>query len=409
MQNTAKSHIEKTSDDWSVATNVPLSSADRNNKKSSNLYVPPVYNRLLIIASEFPPNVGGIGNHAYHLARALAMEGYKVSVVADTIAVENQDLKKFAAEEPFKIHWIRRKRLVASTYLHRIATALCVAAKADKIICSGKFSLWIATLIKARYPGKELIAVVHGTELDLKSATPKKATTYSLGKFDKVIAVSDYTRSFLPRSLPARIHQFTIHNGISGGEFSITASSSKLGGEPALITVGNVTERKGQLNVINALPTIAQLYPGVQYHIVGKPTNKESIQASAKTLGVEHKVTSYGAVSRDDLLQKLRSASIKLMLSNHTSEGDFEGFGIAVLEANAFGVPAIGSKNSGIAEAIVHGQTGLLVDPNCPKEIAEAVKLICHDYIRFSNNAKAWARQHDWKIIVKEYVAAINM
>ncbi|GEO09943.1 glycosyltransferase family 4 protein [Segetibacter aerophilus] len=362
---------------------------------------------FLIISSEFPPNVGGIGNHAYNLAKALSEEGFQVEVLADIINVPDKDLADFAAKETFTIHWVSRQGFVAQTYFERIARAFSLAAKSEKVICSGKFSLWTAALLKARYPKKEFIAVVHGTELDLKAKAAKKLTSYSLGRFNKIISVSNYTRQFLPASLPSHILQSVIHNGINEAEFEMQTVPG-LPGNPALITIGNVTDRKGQENVIAALPQILGSNPSARYHIVGKPTKKETIETKSKKLGVQDAIEFYGAVSRVELLQKLKGATIKLMLSNHTADGDFEGFGIAVLEANAFGVPAIGSKDCGIADAIKHGETGLLVDQYKPKEVADAVSTILKDYQRFSENAKNWARQHDWKIIVKKYVEAFN-
>ncbi|HEX8461812.1 MAG TPA: glycosyltransferase family 4 protein, partial [Segetibacter sp.] len=201
--------------------------------------------------------------------------------------------------------------------------------------------------------------------------------------------------------------KFIIHNGINCSEF-ISKSSACLAGEPALITVGNLTDRKGQENVIKALPEIATLFPKAVYHLIGKPTNKHKFEATAKALQVDKKLQFYGAVTRDDLLDKLQGATIKLMLSNHTKEGDFEGFGIAVLEANAFGIPAIGSRNSGIADAIEHNKTGVLVNQLDKQEVANAIDTIMNNYSFFSNNARNWAIQHDWKNIVKEYVAAIK-
>lgn len=363
--------------------------------------------RILIISSEFPPNVGGIGNHAYNLAKALAGEGYMVDVVADIINVNGNELKAFALKQPFNIHWVKRKKIVFQSYVHRMVKAVSLSQKADKIICSGKFSLWLANLIHLRFPGKELTAVVHGTELDLKSALPKKLTNYSLKKFDKIISVSSYTQRFLPVALQSSVKKFIIHNGINADEFEIK-DEPLLCGSPALITIGNVTDRKGQQNVINALPQILLLYPAAKYHLIGKPTAKLKIEETAERLAVKNDIQFYGALCRTELLQKLKGAKIKLMLSNHTITGDFEGFGIAVLEANAFGIPAIGSRQSGIADAIVDGKTGLLVDHHNPTEVADAVKTIMQNYSCFSQNAKAWAIQHDWKIIVKEYVAALN-
>jgi phosphatidylinositol alpha-1,6-mannosyltransferase len=369
--------------------------------------VPSIPNSLLLISSEFPPNVGGIGNHSYNLAKALSREGFKVTVVADIIDVDKNELDDFASQQDFAIHWIRRQQPAWQTYLARIVKTLSLAKNAEKVICSGKFSLWLGILLSLRFPRIELIAVVHGTELDLKFSAAKQATSYALAKFAKIISVSTYTQKFLPNALPSSIKKYIIHNGIDGSEFNVD-DSEPLAGQPALITVGNVTDRKGQENVIAALPRISAIYPQVAYHIVGRPTNKVQVESMAKRLQIDHQVSFYGAVSRQTLLRKLHGATIKLMLSNHTHEGDFEGFGIAVLEANACGVPAIGSKDCGIADAIEHGKTGLLVDQQNATEVANAVKTIMDNYACFSDNAKNWAVQHDWKIIVKKYVEVLN-
>jgi len=203
------------------------------------------------------------------------------------------------------------------------------------------------------------------------------------------------------------VKKYIIHNGIYNNEF-VSSASDRLLGKPALITVGNLTDRKGQENVIKSLPQILSLYPEAQYHLIGKTTNKEILANTAKQLKVDDKLHFYGAVARHELLDILKGATIKLMLSNHTKEGDFEGFGIAVSEANAFGIPAIGSRNSGLSDAIEHNITGLLVDQYDKKEVADAVDTIISNYSFFSGNARDWAMQHDWKNIIKQYVQAIN-
>ena len=365
------------------------------------------YSRLLLITSEFPPNVGGIGNHAYSLATALSSEGYKVTVQADVLGVDENKLQLFSLQQSFKINWIKRQKNLFATYGQRISNALKTSAEADVIICSGKFSLWIGFLIRLFRSDKKLVAVVHGSELDLKSRLAKKITTVSLCRFNKIISVSNYTQSYLPENLPERIGTYVIPNGISSEEFS-TPKITKLSGVPALITIGSVTERKGQLNVINALPQILSKFPEAEYHIVGKPVLKGVLDVQIQNLQLNNKVHFYGAVSRQNLIKLLAGAKIKLMLSSHTAKGDFEGFGIAVLEANALGIPVIGSKDSGIADAIEHLKTGILVDAKNPKEVAEAVEKILADYDFYSANAITWASKHDWKNIVQQYKEAIE-
>ena len=58
---------------------------------------------------------------------------------------------------------------------------------------------------------------------------------------------------------------------------------------------------------------------------------------------------------------------------------EFEGFGIVFLEANACGKPVIGGRSGGIPEAVIHGETGLLVDPNNPQEVFEAIVRLLTD------------------------------
>lgn len=362
---------------------------------------------ILLITCEFPPNPGGIGNHSYHLARSLSLSGYHVTVLADTIGTSESERQAFASLQQFKINWIPREKFLFKTYATRIVKALVLARKHPVIICSGKYPLWLGALIKMSLPRRKLIAVVHGSELDMRNGLPARMVDFSLARFHHIISVSGYTESFLPKTLPATIQRHIIHNGIDNAEFSIN-KPAQLEGEPAIITIGSVTHRKGQENVVNALPVIAKIYPEVRYHIVGKPVIKKQVKDLAKRNNSSGMIQFHGAVSRGELLASLGGAKVKMMLSNHTNDGDFEGFGIAVLEANALGIPAIGSQNSGIADAIDNHHTGILVDQKNPGAVANALHEIMLDYERYSANAKQWAAQHDWNIIVKKYIAVIE-
>ncbi|MEZ4692127.1 MAG: glycosyltransferase [Ignavibacteria bacterium] len=79
-----------------------------------------------------------------------------------------------------------------------------------------------------------------------------------------------------------------------------------------------------------------------------------------------------------------------------------------MIEANYFGLPAIGSKNSGLEDSINNGVSGILVDPKDHAEILDAVKRISENYQTFSKNAREWALEHHWSKIVKRYTDAIS-
>src|SRR5690606_1812969 len=118
-----------------------------------------------------------------------------------------------------------------------------------------------------------------------------------------------------------------------------------------LITVGNLTLRKGQQHVIKTLPLLLNKFPNIHYHCVGIPTGEEKLRTLAAALGVTHAVTFHGAVLEDEKIMLLQKNTVFIMLSEKIGN-DFEGFGIAIIEANALALPAIGSKNSGIEDAI---------------------------------------------------------
>src|SRR5207244_836706 len=109
-----------------------------------------------------------------------------------------------------------------------------------------------------------------------------------------------------------------INNGIDLEEFEIYNSVpiSRLTGEPVLVTVGSVTERKGQHNVIKALPLILKRYPKLRYHCIGLPVITKDLMVLAGKLEVSHAVTFHGVMERSQLFGALKSADIFIMLSD---------------------------------------------------------------------------------------------
>ncbi len=369
----------------------------------------PSHKKVLIISSEFPPNTGGIGNHAFHIAQWLSTQQYQVTVLADIADYSNSAINNFSSTLPFTLIPVLRKEFVVFTYASRMVKALQLAAKSDVIICSGKFSLWLMMAIGICFAGKKRIAVVHGSELDLKQAWAKKLTTTALGYANAIISVSHYTKQFIPAALAHKKPVYIIPNGINIKDFNgLTGKEKTTDATLQLITIGSVSERKGQLNVIQALPALLQHFPNLQYHIVGKPVMQAMLGKTINALHLKPYVVFHGIMEQQQMLQLLAQCHIKLMLSNHTSSGDFEGFGIAILEANALGIPAIGSSKSGIADAIKNGETGILVMPADIAAITEATRQIINNYAAFSTAALEWAKQHDWQLIIQQYIAIIE-
>lgn len=363
-------------------------------------------NKILIFTSEFPPLPGGIGNHAFNLGLQLSKHNYQVTIIADHRSENIKEEKDFDNNLPFKVIRVKRYKFIGITYLKRILVYKKCLKKHCKVIATGKFPLWV-TGLDFFTRGQKKVAVIHGTEVNFKGLK-KYLTNYSLKKMGKVIAVSNYTKSLVSNLKLSAVD--VIFNGFNLVDDLKIKSRNGLEQSSVvnLITVGKVSQRKGQLNVIKSIPEIVKQGFKVHFHIVGIPEEKEEFEVIARNLGVFKHMTFYGKVSEAKKNELLQSSQIFMMLSNETHSGDVEGFGIAIIEANALGLPAIGSVNCGIEDAIKNKFSGILVDPKKTTEIVLAIEEIIHDYERYSCQATKWSKEFTWEKVINNYIEILD-
>lgn len=354
---------------------------------------------ISIITSEFPPLPGGIGNHAYMLSKYLQKNGYVITVLSD-FRSEEEDLV-FDAQQAFKIVRIKRNPF---TYFNRVKKGFALVKDNAVVIASGKFSLWLVSFLRLFFGQKKYIAVLHGTELRAGNLIAQRLTKWSLKQFDSCVAVSNFTKN-VALSLQPHLSIEVINNGIESETKEV--SKTIINEEINLVTVGNLTFRKGQQNVIKALPLLRTTFPKIHYHCIGIPTEIKAFSALADALKVTAYSTFHGALSEQNKNEILKDSSVFVMLSD-VVKNDFEGFGIAVLEANALGIPAIGSENSGIADAIKNNFSGILISPHEPEAFRKALVAITDNYSDFSSNALAWSSAFHWDLIVQKYINVIE-
>lgn len=363
-----------------------------------------VANNLLFLSTEFPPQPGGIGNHALHLATGLHKNGYNVHLICDQRSPEGIEEQHFDNTLPFQVTRIKRKKPIVRSYLKRIQSALKLARKNEIVFASGKFSLWLGAFLKIRYPRKKYIAVLHGSEARLGNPILRQLTHWSLKKYDTVIAVSNFTASLVADLSLKRV--VVIPNGF---EMNLQISLVKKPSDYiSLITVGNVTERKGQHNIIAALPTLLKSFPNLQYHIVGIPTEKEKLVCQMNELKVADAVVFHGKVSEKRKQELLLNSDIFVMLSENTKSGDVEGFGIAILEGNSLGLPSIGALGCGIEDAVKEGYSGKLIHNKEPLAFSDAIQEIMNNYETYSSNAVSWSKNFSWDKIILSYIEVLR-
>jgi len=361
-------------------------------------------NNILLFVSEFPPQPGGIGNHALNLANELKKLNYNVSVLTDNRSIDGKEETIFDKTLKFPIFRIKRYSISIFTYIKRIILLIKKLKNYDLIIASGKFPLWIVGVIPINSNMKKIV-IIHGSEVNFKG-WKLYFTNYCIKKFNEKITVSNYTKNLIKDV--SNQNTTVIPNGFNLNVSGDTNIENRFITFPNLITVGNVSYRKGQHNVIESIPKIKESFPDIHYHIVGIPTEKDKLLIRINELKIDKHVTFYGKVSETEKIILLKKSDVFVMLSDITQEGDVEGFGIAIVEANSLGKPAIGSINTGIEDAILNYKSGILVNPKNVDEVSDAVIEIMKSYGEFSNLALEWSQNFTWEKIIDSYNKVIQ-
>lgn len=361
--------------------------------------------RILIVTSEFPPLPGGIGTHAYQLARHLSDKGCEVRVIADQRSQDADSELDFDKGLAFEVKRIPLKRLRFMMYLQRIFITFQSFKTHDAVFASGKFALWNVSFCSQFYK-TPILAIIHGTEVNFKGYLLRSSINWALKRFNTIVAVSNYTKQLVAH---LKREVVVIPNGIVTADWEVPhIDTPTLKGHPVLTTVGRLSDRKGQLQVIKHLPEVLKAFPQGHYHCIGIAIEKDRFMTIAKSLGVAEHITFHGVVNGDTLKLLLGQTDVFVMLSTETATGDVEGFGISILEANAIGIPAIGSKNSGIEDAIQHGVSGILIDAADGEGFKTAITEMLNHKTTYRQGAFAWAKQHEWSSICNQYIALVS-
>ena len=261
------------------------------------------------------------------------------------------------------------------------------------------------------------ILTVHGTysfmpfmflEEKLKSAIVSSLVRRSYDKIDRIISVSSYTKLYLLQKYKEFYKKDfdeekikVISNGIDMETHSFNPDTKIKKDKKSIIFVGAIKRRKGVLESINVLVKYKETYGGdFTYTVVGAYDENDSyvdqVKSRIKENSLQDNVVFAGFVEQAKLDSLYAEADLFLMLSIQSGLS-VEGFGLVYLEANAKGVPTIGSKESGAVDAISDGVSGYLVDPYNLIEAAEKIHLVIDKGLIMPEDCFTWAKKQDIK------------
>jgi colanic acid/amylovoran biosynthesis glycosyltransferase len=147
----------------------------------------------------------------------------------------------------------------------------------------------------------------------------------------------------------------------------------RTGDEIRLLSVARLVEEKGISIAVRAVARLASRYPGLRYQVVGDGPLRPSLERLAATLGVSARVTWLGALPRDRVREYYARAHVFALPGIVARSGAQESQGVALLEAQASGLPVVASAVGGIPESLLDGKSGFLVPERDVEALAERV------------------------------------
>ncbi|MDX1688509.1 MAG: glycosyltransferase family 4 protein [Candidatus Promineifilaceae bacterium] len=351
--------------------------------------------RLLILAADFKPSLGGIAEYTHQMALHLQQMGDDVLVLARPAPGD----VAFDAGCPYAVQRALLHPSQKPPFIARVRQLGAVASSfgADLILANAPLSEPLAGRAVAWRHRLPFAIVVYGQELynyvSLRDLPPlvrfKKqlVTTVSLRRADLVIAISRFTRSLLQELgvkidgiaiIPPAVDPDALHAQLA--QARAKKVTLPLPAEhPILLTVSRLVERKGIDVTLQALPAVIEKVPDVRYVIVGAGPDRARLERQVAEQELTEHVRFAGRVSDAEKVLYYDAADVFVMPNRTLPNEDVEGFGIVFLEANAFGKPVIAGRSGGAVDAVVDGVTGLLVDPQDARKVSQAILALLRD------------------------------
>jgi phosphatidylinositol alpha-1,6-mannosyltransferase len=239
------------------------------------------------------------------------------------------------------------------------------------------------------------VQYLHGRELVIRP----RVTSAGLHGAAAVIAVSSYTERLAVAhgAEPERVHRIP-----PGVDFPVRAEFGRAE-SPTVVTIARLEQRyKGHDVLIRALPLVRSRVPGARLVVVGEGPMQPVYESLVHSLGLDGSVEFAGSLDDEARDRVLDRAHVFAMPSRLPLDGGGEGFGMVYLEAAVHGLPSVAGDVAGAVDAVVHGETGLLVDPTNHVAVADALTDLLaspETAERLGRAASKRARQFAWPTV----------
>lgn len=363
--------------------------------------------KIAIPTADYPPIEGGLSTVTVQVSRELARLGHDVTVVAPAF----DEMHSWDTSEPvdvvryggYGLGWLR--------YLPMARAAAPILQRAD---CAIAINVAYGGLMakRQRIP---FVVFAYGYEF-LKFRRNPVVRPLLLNVYraaSRVIAISSFTRDAL---IDFGVEANRIATLLPGAPRAAIAQAERIPTEPAqgptILAVGRFVPRKGHETLIRAMPRVLDHFPDARLVLVGRGPRLEPAKALADKLQLRGNVTFLAGIFDEDLANHYQACDVFALPTGEAPGGQVEGFGLVFTEAQAYAKPVIAGRSGGTVDAVLHEQTGLLVHPDDPGAVADAIVRVLSDSELAQklgeNGRKRVETQLNWAHFTKQLVTILE-
>jgi glycosyltransferase involved in cell wall biosynthesis len=305
-----------------------------------------------------------------------------------------------------KLLAVTPKALAAAWRLHRLRVQHVHAHFANQTAdCAA---------IAARVAGVPFSFTAHA--YDIYQSTPRQRNDtlpWKLRRAARAFAVSDFATRLLRGHLPSGDAE-RVRTAYVGIPMELFRAEPPLpdDGRLRLLAVARFCEKKGLDTLLEAAGLLRDR--GVPFELVlfGDGPLREALVAQAAGLRLDERVRFGGAVPQEEIARRMRACHVVVLACRRDRAGDMDGIPTVFMEAMATGRPVVSCAISGIPELVRHEETGLIVPPDDPVALADALARLGGDAAlraRLGRAARALVeRQHDQRTNARRMIAQLT-
>lgn len=335
--------------------------------------------RVLLFTLEYPPAKGGVANVYENIVKHW-------NEPDNIFVLNNNDGKLINNKLPF-LKWLpavwQLWRAIKNPLDKGPACPVGRGEGSYHILVGQILPLGTAAYIVSKFIKTKYSVILHGMDFTfaLKSRRKKWLAKRILNKAENIICMNSYVAGLAHEFLKKGMQKITVIN--PGAESQLTINNYQLKNKYnlenkiILFSMGRLVKRKGVDMVLKSLPEVLKVVPNLVYVIGGAGVDEGYLKNINKELH-NKQVFFLGKISDEEKWKWFGLCDIFIMPSR-SMDGDFEGFGIVLLEANSVGKPVIAGDSGGISDAVENGFNGLLVDPNDINDIIYVIVKLAKD------------------------------